>query len=169
MIIRPAILLAISATLLLLVVRRMRQQKLKERHALVFIFISIPFFILAVWPDAIARLSGGLGISTYTVMLLGVSVFLILLIFELLTIVSVLDRRISTLAQMVGILNEKMRLMERRQQDDALNQFAEPVKHDIKIMTKVPPGWSSTEEDIEIDKDEQEKEAAVSTSDAATQ
>jgi len=118
MIIRPVILLAISGTLLLLVVRRMRSQRLKERHALVFIFMAIPFLILAVWPVVIERVSEWLGISTYTVMLLGVSVFLILMIFELLTIVSVLDRKISTLAQMVGILNEKLQLMERRRDGD---------------------------------------------------
>ena len=168
MIIRPAILLAVSATLLLLVVRRMRQQKLKERHALVFIFISIPFFILAIWPDAIARLSEALGISTYTVMLLGVSVFLILLIFELLTIVSVLDRRISTLAQMVGILNEKLRLIERRQQDDTMNQPAERANRGIEITTKALPNWPSPAEDMEIDKDEGEKEAVASTAEATT-
>ena len=48
-------------------------------------------------------------------MLLCVSVFLILLIFELPSIVSVLDWKVSTLAQMVGVLNEKMQLMERQQ------------------------------------------------------
>ena len=169
MILRPAILFAVGATLLLMVVRRMRQQKLKERHALVFIFTSIPFLILAIWPDAIELLSDVLGISMSTVMLLGVSVFLILLIFELLTIVSVMDRKISTLAQMVGILNEKMRLIERRQQDDAFGPSAESHSRDPEITTQVPPTWSSLKENIVIAEDKRNKEVAASTVKAAAQ
>jgi len=46
-------------------------------------------------------------------MLFGVSVFLILIVFELLTIVSVQDRKITTLAQMVGILMEHQKLVDR--------------------------------------------------------
>lgn len=142
LIIRPIILLTICATLLLLVVSRLRCQKLKERHALVFIFISIPFLLLAVWPNLIELASAVLDISISTVMLLGVSVFLILLIFELLTIVSVLDRRISTLAQMVGILNEKLHLMERRQsaklRDEAFGGQPEESTSEVPRVLRAP-------------------------------
>lgn len=111
--IRPVILLTIGAVLLLMAIRKMRQLKLKERYALTFIFVALPFFFLAVWPDALSKISTLLGISYFTVMLLLVSVFLILMVFELLTIVSVLDSKVSTLAQMVGIHHERLRLVER--------------------------------------------------------
>ena len=69
--------------------------------------------ILAVWPRGVERLSELTGIAQATVMLLCVSVFLILVVFELLTIVSVQDRKITTLAQMVGILMEHQQLVDR--------------------------------------------------------
>jgi hypothetical protein len=50
----------------------------------------------------------------FTAMLLCVSAFLILTVFELLTIVSQQDRRISTLAQSTAILMEKQKDLERR-------------------------------------------------------
>ncbi len=140
MIIRPVILLTIGATLLFLVVRRMRHQRLKERHALMFIFTAIPFMVLAIWPDGVRMLAVALGIANSTAMLLGVSVFLVLLIFELLTIVSVLDRRVSTLAQMVGILNEKLQLIERRQADQPPKGTGPPSPKPAKPIEAPSPG-----------------------------
>ncbi len=110
---RTAILLAIGLFLLWSAARRMRRLQLKERHAIVLILTAIPFLILAVWPDLIGRLSLALGIHYSTVLLAGVSLFFMLIIIELLTIVSTLERRVATLAQMVGILNEKQGLTTR--------------------------------------------------------
>jgi len=163
MIIRSAILLAVSATLLLLVVRRMRRQKLKERHALMFIFIAIPFLILAVWPVAIDLVSDLLGISTYTVMLLGVSVFLILLIFELLTIVSVLDRKVSTLAQMVGILNEKRLAPEDSREIDRSERQLDRHNNQLEIKIQVPQAWQPDLKDSVRSKGDRVEESAASS------
>ena len=110
---RSLILLVFGLSLLLLAVRRLRQFKLKERFTLLFLALGLPFLILAVWPRAVEHLSRLTHIEQSTVMLLGVSVFLILVVFELLTIVSVQDRKITTLAQMVGILMEHQQLVDR--------------------------------------------------------
>ena len=48
-----------------------------------------------------------LGIQYTTFSLLCVTAFLIVMIIELLTIVSVQDQKINTLSQMVGLLSEK--------------------------------------------------------------
>ena len=98
---------------MLLAVRRLRRFRLKERYALLFVLLGLPFLVLAVWPRGIELLSELTRIAQPTVMLLCVSVFLILSVFELLTIVSVQDRKITTLAQMVGILMEHQRLVDR--------------------------------------------------------
>ena len=79
---------------------------------------------LAVWPRAIELLARVTHIEQPTVMLLCVSVFLILVVFELLTIVSVQDRKITTLAQMVGILMERQKLVDR--QHHGINPKDEP-------------------------------------------
>ncbi len=103
-----------GGTLLLLAVRRLKQFKLKERFTLLFLLLGLPFLILAVWPRGVEYLAGITHINQQTVMLLCVSIFLILIVFELLTIVSVQDQKITTLAQMVGILMEHQRLVDRQ-------------------------------------------------------
>jgi hypothetical protein len=104
---------AFGGTLLLLAIRRLRTYKLRERYALLFVLIGLPFLGLAFWPDGVGWLAEKLKIQYNTLALIGVSVFLFLVVFELLTIVSVQEQRITTLAQLVGILMEKQKLVER--------------------------------------------------------
>src|SRR4051812_27741862 len=113
MIIRSLILVTFGGSLLLLAIRRLKQFKLKERYTLLFLMLGLPFMVLAIWPNGVEYLARVTGIEQKTVMLLCVSIFLILIIFELLTIVSVMDQKITTLAQMVGILMEHQRLVDR--------------------------------------------------------
>jgi hypothetical protein len=98
---------------MLLAVGRLRAYKLKERYAIVFLLLAMPFLVLAVFPKTIEWLSAALGISYFTVMLLCVSAFLFIVVFELLSIVSQQDHKITTLAQMVGILNQRQAQQER--------------------------------------------------------
>ncbi len=102
------ILLAIGNTLLLMAIRSLRVQRLQERHALLFVAVGVPFLALAAWPDAIGWLSGRLGIEYQTVLLLAVTTFFLVLNFNLLSIVSIQERRITNLAQMVAIMAQKL-------------------------------------------------------------
>ncbi len=102
------ILLAIGNTLLLMSIRSLRVQRLNERHALLFVAVGVPFLALALWPDAIGWLSARLGIEYQTVLLLAVTTFFLLMNFHLLSIVSVQERRITSLAQMVAIMTQKL-------------------------------------------------------------
>jgi len=104
--------------LLLLAVRRLRTYKLKERYALLFLLIALPFVALAFWPEGVGWMAGRLGIQYNTLALICVSVFLFLVIFELLTIVSVQDQKITALAQLVAILMEKQKLAEPEHRPD---------------------------------------------------
>lgn len=98
--------------LLLLAVRRLRTYRLKERYALLFLLIGLPFVALAFWPDGVGWLANHLRIQYNTLALICVSVFLFLVVFELLTIVSAQDQKITALAQLVAILIEKQNLAE---------------------------------------------------------
>lgn len=109
---KPLILIFFGLTLLLLAVRRMRRYRLKERYTLVFLLLGVPFLALAAWPNAIGWFAAKLDIQYGTISLLCVSAFLILMIFELLTIVSLQDRKINTLAQLVGIMMQKQGLSD---------------------------------------------------------
>jgi hypothetical protein len=98
--------------LLLLAIRRLRTYRLKERYALLFLLIALPFVGLAFWPEGVAWMAALLRIQYNTFALICVSVFLFLVVFELLTIVSVQDQKITALAQLVAILMEKEKLAE---------------------------------------------------------
>jgi hypothetical protein len=106
---------AFGLTLLVLAVIRLRRYRLKERYALLLVLLGIPFMLLAVWPGAVGWLSQTLSIDHGTILLMGISAFLFLTIFELLSIVSQQDAKITTLAQMVGILEQKQK--ERRESE----------------------------------------------------
>jgi small-conductance mechanosensitive channel len=107
------ILLGFGATVLIVAIRRMRAYRLKERHMLIFLFTGLPFLALAIWPTAVGWFALKLNVQYQTVGLLCVAGFFILVIFELLTIVSLQDRKISALAQIVGILMEKQGISDR--------------------------------------------------------
>jgi hypothetical protein len=107
------ILIIFGVSVLTLAFRRLRGYRLKERHMLLFVFTGLPFFVLAIWPNGIGWVAAKLQINYGTVSLLCVTAFFILMVFELLTIVSLQDRKISTLAQIVGIMMEKHGMSDR--------------------------------------------------------
>ena len=113
--IRTLILLAFGIGVVVLAVNSLRQHRLKERYVILFVLVGIPFVGLAAWPDALATLAGWMDMPYHTVMVLLVVGFLILMLFELLSIVSVQERRITELTQTVGLLREQI---EHEQQDD---------------------------------------------------
>jgi len=73
-------------------------------------------------------MAGKLGIQYNTLSLICVSVFLFLVVFELLTIVSVQDQKINALAQLVAILMEKQKLAEPEHRPEAEGAGAAPKK-----------------------------------------
>ena len=143
MMIKSLILLTLGGSLFTLAVRRLRQYKLRERYALIFLLLGLPFFALAAWPNAVGSIAHFLDMDYRTVTLLGVATvlaawpnaigyladrldihyqtvtllcvagFLTVMVFELLTIVSVQDQKITALSQLVGILMEQQKLVEK--------------------------------------------------------
>lgn len=106
------ILICFGTTVLLVAVRRMRAYRLKERHMILFTLMGLPFLVLAIWPAGVGWVALRLGVEYHTVSVLCIAAFLILMVFELLTIVSLQERKIATLAQIVGILMEKQGMSE---------------------------------------------------------
>ena len=80
---------------------------------ILFTLTGLPFVLLSIWPRAVGWIAQRLHIEYHTVSLLGVTAFVILMLFELLSIVSVQERRLATLAQIIGILMEKQGLNDR--------------------------------------------------------
>jgi hypothetical protein len=77
-----------------------------------FLVLGLPFLLLAFRPTAVGWVAAHLDIQYNTLSLIGVSVFLFLIVFELLTIVSVQDQKINALTQLVAIMMEKQNLAD---------------------------------------------------------
>ncbi len=116
---RSVFLIVFGGLMLVMAIRRMRTYRLRERYALAFAALALPFIGLAFWPDAIGWMAETLNIQYNTLALLGVSSFLMLAVFELLSIVSVQDQKITALSQLVGILMQKQELVEKEHRPGA--------------------------------------------------
>jgi hypothetical protein len=127
--IRSVILLLYGLVILLLALRSLRQMRLKERYALMFLLLGLPFLLLAVWPQALDWLSLAMNMDYRSVLVLLVVGFMVPMFFELLSIVSVQERKITNLAQLVGIL------MAEREQRQGSDTGADP--------SHAPPGSAS--------------------------
>jgi hypothetical protein len=90
-------------------VRSLRNQRLKERYAILMFFTGLPFLALAFWPDGIVWLAEMLDIEKPATMVLCLGVFVLLMVFKLLSIASVQERRIQDLSQTLGILMAEQR------------------------------------------------------------
>jgi hypothetical protein len=111
-ILRNLIVLALGATILFMAIRSLRADRLKERYALIFVLTGLPFLVLALWRDGVGYIANLLQIDYRTLALIAVTTFFMLMTFKLLSIVSVQERRITTLAQHVGILMHKQGLAD---------------------------------------------------------
>lgn len=111
-ILRNLIVLTLGATILLMAIRSLRAGRLKERYALIFVLTGLPFLVLALWRDGVGYIAQWLDIDYRTLALIGVTTFFMLMIFKLLSIVSVQERRITTLAQNMSILMQKQGLTD---------------------------------------------------------
>ena len=106
---RTILLIAFGGFLLLVAVRSLRAHRLKEGYALLFFLLGIPFLVLAIWPDAIVWLENTTRIEKPTIMVFALGTFTILLIFKLLAVVSLQERRITALTQSLAMLEANVR------------------------------------------------------------
>lgn len=101
---RNLFVLAIGGVILFLTVRSLRAGRLKERYALLYIFLSIPFLALAVWREAMGWAAEQLAIDYRTLSLMLVTTFVVVMNLKLLSMLSVQERKITELAQRVGMM-----------------------------------------------------------------
>ena len=101
---RTFLLLAVAGIVTGLALRSLRAGRLKERYVLLFVGTGIPFLIFALWPDLIVWAERTFQIEKATLLILCVATYFILTTFALLSIVSVQERKLTTLAQEVSLL-----------------------------------------------------------------
>ena len=102
-----------SALLLFVILELVRQRRLLERYALLWLFSSIVLLGLAVWNDALSTLSNAIGVATPSNALFLIAfgfVLVLLLHFSL---------AVSRLSDQTKVLAQKLAILEQRQRQDA--------------------------------------------------
>jgi hypothetical protein len=109
---------AVAATvvLLLLVLELVRQRRLLERYALVWMAVTVLLLLLAIWDGLLTTIASAIGIayppSALFVIAFG---FVILLLLHFSVAVSRLTDQSKVLAQQLSLLDERLRRQEERE------------------------------------------------------
>jgi hypothetical protein len=99
-----------SAALLLVILELVRQRRLLERYALLWLFSSLVLLALAIWNEALSTISDAIGIKTPSNALFLIAFgFVLVLLLHFSLAVSRLSDQSKVLAQKLAILEESAR------------------------------------------------------------
>jgi len=102
-----------SILLLIFIIELIRRKKIKEQYSLLWLFFSAAFITLSLWRDGIEEIAVLVGIAyapAAFLLILVMAIFLILIEFSV--IISKLSDTNKTLVQQVGLLKEKIKKIE---------------------------------------------------------
>ncbi len=103
-----------SATLLLTVLEMVRRRRLMERYALLWLLSAVVLLALAIWSNALARISHAIGVIYPPNALFFIAIgFILLLLLHFSSAVSRLGHQSEMLAQRQALLDERLRRQER--------------------------------------------------------
>jgi hypothetical protein len=113
---RVAIVASIAAVIFLFVIFELiRSRRLQERYALLWLITGGAILLLSVWRDALRLVAEQIGIAYPPSALFVVGfLFILVLLLHYSTVISELSERNVRLAQDVALLEERLRLQERR-------------------------------------------------------
>jgi hypothetical protein len=102
-----------ASVLLLTVLELVRRRRLTERYALLWILSAVVLLSLALWSDALAKISHAIGViyPPNALFFIGIG-FILLLLLHFSAAVSRLGDQSDTLAQRQALLEERLRRQE---------------------------------------------------------
>lgn len=106
-----------------LIIRCLIRKKLHLKYCLVWIFAILMMLISAVFPDLVRWITYLMGIKTpsnFIFVMYGL--FMLLIVFSLTAIVSHMNQRIFCLVQHQAILEERLRSLEKIQQETGFRE-----------------------------------------------
>lgn len=126
--------IAVTAGLFVLVFELVRRRRLMERYALLWLFSTAVLLGLAVWKNLLEEVAGTIGIyyapSALFVVAFG---FILALLLHFSLVISRLADQNKVLAQRIGLLQERLTLLEAR---TAVDEQLEPERADELAPTR---------------------------------
>lgn len=130
--------IAVTGTLMLLILELVRRKRLMERYALLWLFATAILLILAVWKGLLTRVSYSVGIHYPPSALFAVAFgFELLLLLHFSLAVSRLSDQNKVLAQRVGLLQRRLEEHEER-----LAEISGEGRHPPPLETGLVPSES---------------------------
>ena len=108
---RVSLMAAIAASLLLLAIFELiRRRRLQERYALLWLLTGLVIFVLAVWRDALIKISSAVGIAyPPSALFVFASFFILIVLLHYSTVLSELSAKNLALAQRLALLENRLR------------------------------------------------------------
>jgi hypothetical protein len=128
--------LAILATggLFLIVLELVRQRRVMERYALLWLLSSTVLLMLAVWNGLLERIAWAVGIATPSNALFLVAFgFILVLLLHFSTVTSGLTDQNKVLAQRLAVLQQRLALLQQRLAELQKQTGAEPKAPSAEI------------------------------------
>jgi hypothetical protein len=100
-----------SALLLLVVFELIRQRRLGERYALLWLLTCLVIFVLALWRDGLNTIAGWFGVETYPPAILFAvgALFFLAVLLHYSTVITKLAAQNAVLAQRLALLELELR------------------------------------------------------------
>jgi hypothetical protein len=118
-----------AGALLVIVLELVRQRRLLERYALLWIFSALVLLGLAVWRDALTRVAEAVGIAYPPNALFFIAfAFTLILLLHFSAAVSRLADQSRVLAQRIALLEDRLRAVEGGEAGQELTLDAQPVR-----------------------------------------
>jgi hypothetical protein len=114
---RVAVFAAIASVIFLLVIFELiRSRRLQERYALLWLITGGVILLLSVWRDALRMVSEQIGIAypPSALFIIGF-LFILVVLLHYSTVISELSERNVRLAQDIALVEERLRVHERRE------------------------------------------------------
>jgi hypothetical protein len=110
--------IAIAVLVVLVVVELIRQRRLMERYALLWLAAAAMLFVLALWQGLLTTLSADVGIRSPPNALFAVGfAFVVVLLLSVSLVISRLSEQNKQLAQRVALLADRLRQLERERSE----------------------------------------------------
>jgi hypothetical protein len=116
-----------SLVVLLMVIELVRRRRLKEEYSVLWIVTALVMLVLSVWYELLVKITSLIGavLPTSTLFFFGL-VFVLLMLLHFSVRVSLLERRITALAQEVGLMNARRKPEEASELEE--DEEAEPIR-----------------------------------------
>jgi hypothetical protein len=124
-----------SGILLLTVLEMVRRRRLMERYALLWLLSAVVLLALAIWSNALAKISHAIGVIYPPNALFFIAIgFILLLLLHFSSAVSRLGHQSEILAQRQALLDERLRRQER-----LIDESESVLDDEPSELARVPP------------------------------